>query len=232
MTAQARAEHRKFLSTLSLRRATSKLPALPRFAIFLSTLSLRRATIISVRHRHARRPFLSTLSLRRATTNRRPIFLCAKFLSTLSLRRATTSRWNVKRDALKFLSTLSLRRATVGVEIDNTDYWTFLSTLSLRRATQSGNPSWIPFQHFYPRSPCGERHRSADFVGADRDISIHALLAESDPQYSRFRTRHTNFYPRSPCGERLEAYALYDDVNAFLSTLSLRRATIEHLYWQ
>ena len=37
--------------------------------------------------------------------------------------------------------------------------------------------------NFYPRSPCGERHRCADFENADRDISIHALLAESDPTF-------------------------------------------------
>ena len=56
----------------------------------------------------------------------------------------------------------------------------FLSTLSLRRAT-----------------------RCTDLVGASRDISIHALLAESDP----VNTFHG------------------DLLITFLSTLSLRRAT-------
>ena len=57
----------KFLSTLSLRRAT-QLPLLPQLHLrFLSTLSLRRATICPrTRVDHARQ-FLSTLSLRRAT---------------------------------------------------------------------------------------------------------------------------------------------------------------------
>ena len=37
------------------------------------------------------------------------------------------------------------------------------------------------FPHdFYPRSPCGERRALHCGVPADRDISIHALLAESD----------------------------------------------------
>ena len=34
-------------------------------------------------------------------------------------------------------------------------------------------------------------------------ISIHALLAESDPQHQVLWPRSNYFYPRSPCGERL-----------------------------
>ena len=34
------------------------------------------------------------------------------------------------------------------------------------------------------------------------DISIHALLAESDPLLFWSVTWQINFYPRSPCGER------------------------------
>ena len=79
----------------------------------------------------------------------------------------------------KFLSTLSLRRATPGrrsahphlpisihallAESDDNGYdglsqvTVFLSTLSLRRATL--RPLYLAHvrQHFYPRSPCGER---------------------------------------------------------------------------
>ena len=80
-------------------------------------------------------------------------------------------------------------------------------------------------KHFYPRSPCGERHRTvniqrptakflstlslrratqaAQLVEADTGISIHALLAESDFLNRRFRAIQ----------------------HPFLSTLSLRRAT-------
>ena len=36
------------------------------------------------------------------------------------------------------------------------------------------------------------------------DISIHALLAESDPKISIKLAFDINFYPRSPCGERLD----------------------------
>ena len=34
--------------------------------------------------------------------------------------------------------------------------------------------------NFYPRSPCGERHKTRDNIMIRPDISIHALLAESD----------------------------------------------------
>ena len=57
--------------------------------------------------------------------------------------------------------------------------------------------------NFYPRSPCGERLIVARKLQTQTHISIHALLAESD---SQCRTLASGMY-------------------AFLSTLSLRRAT-------
>ena len=57
---------------------------------------------------------------------------------------------------------------------------------------------------FYPRSPCGERPSAA-----------HASKAST-----------LNFYPRSPCGERQRPSRKTDRLQPFLSTLSLRRATI------
>ena len=57
--------------------------------------------------------------------------------------------------------------------------------------------------NFYPRSPCGERPRGLLFVKNRGNISIHALLAESD---------HIG-------------KAKSERINRFLSTLSLRRAT-------
>ena len=102
----------------------------------------------------------------------------------------------------------------------------FLSTLSLRRATYQDKFS-IPSDN----------------------ISIHALLAESDtptlesltPTQTflstlslRRATRPVSalysvnryFYPRSPCGERLGTLRTVSVKKTFLSTLSLRRATV------
>ena len=102
---------------------------------------------------------------------------------------------------------------------------------------------------FYPRSPCGERPTITGIIYSDRKISIHALLAESDDLHrgemvltarisihallaesdratSFAVSVAENFYPRSPCGERPEADGIVDVIGEFLSTLSLRRATI------
>ena len=59
----------RFLSTLSLRRATHGKACLMRLQVFLSTLSLRRATK-DRSNLNGIRIFLSTLSLRRATDDR------------------------------------------------------------------------------------------------------------------------------------------------------------------
>ena len=57
--------------------------------------------------------------------------------------------------------------------------------------------------NFYPRSPCGERHKL--------HINRPAIAV--------------NFYPRSPCGERQLGENHANSQQEFLSTLSLRRAT-------
>ena len=80
----------------------------------------------------------------------------------------------------------------------------FLSTLSLRRATPAKSESLTTYL-----------------------ISIHALLAESDPLRQLQFALCRNFYPRSPCGERLDQMPSSRAFARFLSTLSLRRATSE-----
>ena len=57
---------------------------------------------------------------------------------------------------------------------------------------------------FYPRSPCGER--LIDLKAIDK--------------------RYFHFYPRSPCGERQRCFLIMRIRVVFLSTLSLRRATM------
>ena len=58
-------------------------------------------------------------------------------------------------------------------------------------------------------------------------ISIHALLAESDPPCCGAGPTSPHFYPRSPCGERHSTPFVTGANLSFLSTLSLRRATGE-----
>ena len=62
-------------------------------------------------------------------------------------------------------------------------------------------------------------------------ISIHALLAESDLLPFAMTITALDFYPRSPCGERPKRYLPCCTSRIFLSTLSLRRATSDCRTW-
>ena len=101
---------------------------------------------------------------------------------------------------------------------------------------------------FYPRSPCGERRIGPRTQCSRRSFSIHALLAESDPVCGQYphvwpfsihallaesdglglvtAGLYRVFYPRSPCGERRTKGMDRSQATNFLSTLSLRRATV------
>ena len=82
---------------------------------------------------------------------------------------------------------------------------------------------------FYPRSPCGERPDTRPPNLSSMSISIHALLAESDWDSTGGLNYDVYFYPRSPCGERHLHPGYCAFIHAFLSTLSLRRATITRI---
>ena len=82
-----------------------------------------------------------------------------------------------------------------------------------------------PLPNFNPRSPCGERLGDKRPNTDLRQISIHALLAESDQRCRDWRTGSYYFNPRSPCGERPKSGRMHPADYLFQSTLSLRRAT-------
>ena len=148
----------------------------------------------------------------------------AKFLSTLSLRRATVTLDCLRAMRELFLSTLSLRRATFSLLCRILFRRYFYPRSPCGERPTAKRPKQ-PKHHFYPRSPCGERlgrgevvQRTLKFLSTlslrratettpyravETQISIHALLAESDlPAF-------------------LSGFWAY----LFLSTLSLRRAT-------
>ena len=148
--------HRKFLSTLSLRRATLPSRTALEALLFLSTLSLRRATIFS--------PALPTLLqyfYPRSPCGERPL-IAATFnpetgISIHALL-AESDSGSVPRCAWHnlFLSTLSLRRATHPVRIPG-----LRQTISIH-ALLAESDHWYHISRkaaidFYPRSPCGER---------------------------------------------------------------------------
>ena len=236
---------------------------------FLSTLSLRRATSNRDMRSHNHRKFLSTLSLRRATRNT----AVKSRIGVISIHALLAeSDWSAPcrgRTAPPFLSTLSLRRATIALFclVRNNHNFYPRSPCGERRYPELFDDLKVPIsihallaesdsslcqansqrRHFYPRSPCGERHESYVVMEATKVISIHALLAESDPVQPRrpapppyfyprspcgerrrpccTDTTSADFYPRSPCGERPVTARIIDPTFGFLSTLSLRRAT-------
>ena len=194
----------QFLSTLSLRRATagSARGISSRTAISIHALLAESDTVqIIVVIMHTL--FLSTLSLRRATVVNNIVFVPGKFLSTLSLRRATSADYSCHNAHLISIHALLAESDREPTAL-RTPHHRFLSTLSLRRATSHLSMCNTPLEYFYPRSPCGERLFCVGFSSGAKAISIHALLAESDTIWA--------IKSRCTCG--------------FLSTLSLRRATI------
>ena len=124
----------------------------------------------------------------------------------------------------------------------------FLSTLSLRRATSLLCFMIHLLSYFYPRSPCGERHSSVNTADQEArflstlslrratgrindisrlmKISIHALLAESDPGLVRHGVGIAISIHALLAESDLQYFGLVDLIHVFLSTLSLRRVTV------
>ena len=258
-----------FLSTLSLRRATSAQAAFPPgecisiHALLAESDAAMAAMAFTAAYFYPRSPCGERL----CPDDKQADF--CQFLSTLSLRRAT-ALFGTTTSAAQFLSTLSLRRATFQcshgaallhisihallAESDMPISTSFPIALNFYPRSPCGERRWRCscrrlYSNFYPRSPCGERRHSCRADAGDQPISIHALLAESDAQRqsaqrqpdgflstlslrratgaaTNTRARHLNFYPRSPCGERRNNSNNELVCTVFLSTLSLRRATV------
>ena len=188
---------------------------------------MRRATCYSLRHSAQGRHFYPRSPCGERLIREDADFTTIQlFLSTLSLRRATNVLLHHRQQAKYFYPRSPCGERLLASQTQ-TQIKKFLSTLSLRRATVFKPPPFCWERDFYPRSPCGER---PDFHNLNLDwilISIHALLAESDPTgtlstadasgfLSTLSLRratiingklsamyHGHFYPRSPCGERL-----------------------------
>ena len=216
---------------------------------FLSTLSLRRATMQSYQYAQWHSEFLSTLSLRRATCN----LLVPAYNSTISIH-ALLAESDREPTAFRtphhiFLSTLSLRRATrtgltCGVG-QNISIHALLAESDHHKSSQ-----WMCHNTISIHALLAESDAAKNGSTRSNSISIHALLAESDTPsvflhcttylflstlslrratYQRkiHQKSRSNFYPRSPCGERHMSGATGRIFRAFLSTLSLRRATVK-----
>ena len=192
--------------------------------VFLSTLSLRRATSIMESYGSHILLFLSTLSLRRATAPEMPTQEEIEISIHALLAESDLNNIGGQQSSQEFLSTLSLRRATNKDCLGSSSSWNFyprspcgerpnhaifclcrksafLSTLSLRRATAGCSGGWGRSPNFYPRSPCGERP-----CPPARPFHCHDFYPRSPCGERRGAISGAvclrNFYPRSPCGER------------------------------
>ena len=147
---------------------------------FLSTLSLRRAT---GGYGCAYLYLIISIHALLAESDGMTEFIGALFDISIHALLAESDAWCMSRKTpvqAAFLSTLSLRRATLPETAAVVPSRQFLSTLSLRRATPRTKSTISRRPYFYPRSPCGERLRARAAEGQRPEISIHALLAESD----------------------------------------------------
>ena len=192
----------EFLSTLSLRRATTAIATSTGAFTIISIHALLAESDLANRVRDAQN--LDFYPRSPCGERHMQLQLCrtkSKFLSTLSLRRATRHPERRTAGNRHFYP-----RSPCGERLPMTERivagFEFLSTLSLRRATPAA-------MGYYPAV----------------SISIHALLAESDVVAVHNTDGALNFYPRSPCGERHNRLSMFHTSLTFLSTLSLRRAT-------
>ena len=148
-----------------------------------------------------------------------------------------------------FLSTLSLRRATRrSQEIHGQQAISIHALLAESDALRA----WAATEsrYFYPRSPCGERPQPQQRRGRRLVISIHALLAESDGGSNKHKGQALEISihallaesddqaSASAAAAKISIHALLAESDikippdvtfkdVFLSTLSLRRATLD-----
>ena len=112
------------------------------------------------------------------------------FHRTVNIQRPTT-----------FLSTLSLRRATNTTRQDTQTYrisiHTLLAESDTKHSTNTKNR-----KHFYPHSPCGERHSLVAITPSNFSFLSTLSLRRATTVLLIQPIRKPDFYPHSPCGER------------------------------
>ena len=167
--------------------------------------------------------FLSTLSLRRATHGSSPPCLCSIISIHALLAESDLTVYRITVSIMDFYP-----RSPCGERLQ---YFTFEGIIyDFYPRSPCGERLVrgilrLLHRDFYPRSPCGERPARPIRGKRSINISIHALLAESDTKKMCKNVHKMDFYPRSPCGERRSNPRVTMNTWQFLSTLSLRRAT-------
>ena len=168
---------------------------------FLSTLSLRRATLSKDAKDGPVLISLHALLTESDAKLTQKFEIRSKFLSTLSLRRAT-KRVQVKARLLQISIHALLTESDSKWSILKSRRMVFLSTLSLRRATDDVCGCRRYGGNFYPRSPYGERRVLYCHLIPSNDFYPRSPYGERRCGSGYQAGPEINFYPRSPYGER------------------------------
>ena len=151
-----RATKYKFLSTLSLRRATDQASASAAAAKISIHALLAESDFGDRKAPDKTYPFLSTLSLRRATPTISITILTRLDFYPRSPCGERQFQKSKKDRQSRFLSTLSLRRATRGNSLPHAPPHISIHAL-LAESDDTSKDAIKTVINFYPRSPCGER---------------------------------------------------------------------------
>ncbi len=191
----------QFLSTLSLRRATTALAVLLMCNLYFyprSPCGERPTTIITI---CIASKFLSTLSLRRATLAgpSGPAFLYNFYPRSPCGER----HW---RPATNLLCLYFYPRSPCGERLwanFSGFFWWVISIHALLAESDSQHPpGTTSTTYFYPRSPCGERRKPNKLTGLKLVFLSTLSLRRATKECTYFYPHCPDFYPRSPCGER------------------------------
>ena len=197
VAAEARSQ---FLSTLSLRRATTAISAPKKSQKFLSTLSLRRATCAC---QTAKNGITISIHALLAESDNSRHYCCLKIGISIHALLAESDLRLKNRQKRHNISIHALLAESDGGKRQDLPLDTHFYPRSPCGERHNADWRWPEyFNHFYPRSPCGERPASDSLSDTSDVISIHALLAESDIRATILEEVTLYFYPRSPCGER------------------------------
>ena len=169
--------------------------------------------------------FLSTLSLRRATPTQQRKTKTNEFLSTLSLRRATGILVFCGPQGSDFYPRSPCGERPL-VQIIMSGYARISIHALLAESDAKRLCNALEHLHFYPRSPCGERPAVTRVARTPTIISIHALLAESDWSVNNAPSSYTISIHALLAESDLSLVMWMVLILLFLSTLSLRRATV------
>ena len=197
----------RFLSTLSLRRATNPLWLMGYDVGFLSTLSLRRATYRSIDRNNVGKISIHALLAESDSMHTSLCCGCFDFYPRSPCGERPACQGPPLRGIC--ISIHALLAESDAPQQENGQAATISIHALLAESDSLSSSSW-GFMLISIHALLAESDVNSDYYGRlCYEISIHALLAESDWQKYDLNKDCLDFYPRSPCGERHVGAPLY-----------------------